>query len=172
MEALHKHIKRFLPLHESSYTIVQASRVEGSKWTCTFKCGLASSKDIETFIDDYCEKNGETLRSASPKKCGPRSSMLINATLRCHHETRYGPTSDHIAVQKKKPGKRFKNTSCPYVMSIKLYKNWVDYPSEVRIDFLHNHDLDSLEVTSFKDLKREIMCKIIQFFEDGLSPGI
>ena len=121
MEALHKHIKRFLPLHESSYTIVQASRVEGSKWTCTFKCGLASSKDIETFIDDYCEKNGETLRSASPKKCGPRSSMLINATLRCHHETRYGPTSDHIAVQKKKPGKRFKNTSCPYVMSIKLF---------------------------------------------------
>ena len=85
-------------------------------------------------------------------------------------------------VQKQNPGKRFRNAKYPYVMSVKLSKrkecgqcgscDLCSFPCQIHIEHKHNHELDSLEVTSFNDLKAETIEKVMGYFDAGMSAGM
>ena len=120
-KALKEHVKANLPLHEMEYVF---EMLDGTikDWRCKFSCKLSSVGEVNQFIEDYCQSNRETLRVLNLKKCGNRSKYLHNGYYRCHHSTRYEGTRENIVVQSQNPTKRFKNTNCPYTMSIKVKK--------------------------------------------------
>lgn len=106
------------------------------------------------------------------RSCGEKGLFVISERYRCHHNTRYDKTAN---PDPSKPHRRTKNTSCPFSMTIKIRRKEHVPDGEknctIILDWRHNHPLDSLEVSTFRDMRPETSEKVMNYFDQGLSPG-
>ena len=108
-----------LPFDEDQFKI---EMVQGSvkRFKTKVQCNVIELKD---FISSYGEKTNETLRVSKTRELGAKNVYKKVIYLRCHHNTRYQNTMNSKKLQKEKPSKRFKNTDCPFTMSLKFKKD-------------------------------------------------
>ena len=90
---------------------------------------------------------------------------------RCYHDTRYEKTREGKVVLENNPGKRFRNTYCPFQLSFKVKKCVVDeeHSCNILLEYKHNHPVNSLEAVSFRSLDQQVKETICTMFESGMS---
>ena len=54
---------------------------------------------------------------------------------------------------------------------MKIAKERDAYPCKIQIEWCHNHKIDTLHATSFKDLSEDVVNDIYQYFSNGMTPG-
>ena len=102
-------LKDVVPLGSDEFEI---QAIEGTRenWKAEFLCHISSQEEIETFLLNYNERTGETLKLKVKKPSTPKSIYEINSTYRCHHDTRYEKIRDVKGILSKNPSNRFQNT--------------------------------------------------------------
>jgi hypothetical protein len=135
-EELKAYVLDLLPLEQKN---IKSLTVQGtlSKFKSTFSCALPED-NLDKFIEAYNNKTNETLKLAVSKKLTAKSGYELNKTFRCHHNTRYDGTEDSVRVLSEKPAKRFKNTCCPFKMTVKKVKGDVAHPFSIMLEWNHN----------------------------------
>ena len=76
------------------------------------------------------------------------------------------------AIVKSKPSKRFKNTDCPFAMTLKIKKANDVHNCVIHIEWNHNHPVHSLKSLSFKDINKNIREEIFWLFDKGFTRGL
>jgi hypothetical protein len=133
---------------------------------------IRNESELNVFVNNYARNNGETLRISKVKKVTNRSKYCVNQYFRCQHNTRVPSTKNIEEILRKKPSKRLKNTNCPFTLSAKIDKDPSTlFPCKIEIDWSHNHQIDTLQANSFKDLSENVTDVIRQYFANGMSPG-
>ena len=135
------------------------------------KCNLSNFSDISKFIAQYEQYTNETLKVKIRKKETDKGIYKERVIFRCHHDTRYEGTRDSKSILEKKPTKRFRNTYCPFQMSIKIPKI-VEDPQlccSIVLEHKHNHAVNSLQALSFKSISQETVDSITALFESGMT---
>ena len=104
------------------------------------------------------------------RPCGERSQYVLSQRYRCHHNTRNPKTAKH---DPSKLHKRSKNSECPFSMTIKVKKlaPLGENACKICLNWIHNHPLHSLAVSTFRDILPETSEKVMEYFDQGLSPG-
>ena len=125
-----------------------------SKFKAEIECFFQTEEDIENFAKIYCDKSNETIRKLSSKKPGQSSIYQKIFYFRCQHRTRNQNTMNHQELSQKKVGKRFKNTNCPFNISIRLKRKFTESEptSILNIEYDHNHPVSSLQALTFRDI--------------------
>ena len=169
---LSRFVKDFIPLSPSEYSLEFVNGTRKS-WQCQVLCKLTSSEDVREFVDKYLSINNETLKKNNDKKCGEKSPYLMNRFYRCHHDTRYEKTR-LSNLSSLKPNKRFKNTHCPFNMSVKIFKDYQSliYPCVIYIEHDHNHPVNALQSLSFKSIADSVASSVRQLFERNMTPSM
>ena len=127
------------------------------------------------FVSSFQDITKETIRSSKYKRKPSQEESenhqyVFKKTHRCQHTTR-NSTSNW------KPDKRCKNTSCPFVLTIKipslsyrkrrspesLYNE--DMPCEIHITYRHNHNTQVLQALSYRNLGEESKNVYIDLFQ-------
>ena len=153
-------------------------------FTASVISDIKSQADILLFIKKYEKLTKETLRRIKNKKLIDKShdnfenhQFILKECYQCHHNTCSGNTQWA-------PGKRHKNTKCPFAIIFKLhneaYKNKrpektlfdTEYPCEVNIFYVHNHNTTPLQVLSFRDIEEDTISKMYSLFQDPCTPSI
>ena len=82
----------------------------------------------------------------------------LNRFYRCHHDTRYEKTRV-LSLNSQKPNKRYKNTHCPFNLSVKIYKEMPsdEFPHIIYIEHAHNHPKKALQSLSFKPIAHFVL---------------
>ena len=163
-----RYVKDFIPILDYQFEYVRGNM---KVWECQFRCDFKEIDQVENFIKSYLQTNHETLKINVDKKCGEKSPYLLNRFYRCHHGTRYEKTRDNKLLQNN-PNKRFKNTHCPYTMSVKIEKSKISLACVVSIKHEHNHPVIALESFSFKSITDNVLETIRKLFEDNLTPSL
>ena len=141
-------------------------------WVADVMCHLKLEENIGVFIDNYLRQNNETLKIVTKKQCGIKSSYVLNNFYRCHHDTRYPPTRNVTALKGNMPIKRIKNTSCSFVLNVKILKVFPEFPCIINIEWNHNHPINSLEALNFKSLRKDVIAKVDSYFAKGYTPSL
>lgn len=159
-----------LPLQQQD---IKSLTVQGtlSKFKSTFYCALPED-NLDKFIEAYNKKTNETLKLAVSKKLTAKSGYELNKTFRCHHNTRYNGTVNSVRVLSEKPAKRFKNTCCPFKMTVKKVKTDVAHPFSIMLEWNHNHPVNSLQAWNFKDIPLSVVDEVNNLYERGLTPAV
>ena len=105
------------------HEIVSFSSDEYHQADIEIKCNLSNFAELNKFIEAYTKYTSETLKVKVRKKNTDKSIYTERVFYRCHHDTRYENTRDAKSILEKKPTKRFRNTFCPFQMSIKILKS-------------------------------------------------
>lgn len=67
------------------------------------------------------------------------------------------------------PLKRFKNTECPFKMSVKITKTG-EYPCKIKLHHHHNHaGSKAIEMANYKDIPDDIRNEIRALYKEGKS---
>ena len=137
-----------------------------------FNCNVSNKEEVNRFVDFYMKETNETIKLKYKKKDKQRSIFSVKATYRCHPDTRYEGAREVDTVLDKNPFKRFRNTNCPFQITLKFLKDHVNTLScNVFIKHYHNHAVNSLEALSFKILSTEIKMEFEALFSSGLTPS-
>lgn len=150
---------------------INNSKQENNRTEVDLSCNIATHDDVEKFISSYMKHTNETIKIRTRKKCTEKGIYSHWASYRCHHDTRHEKTRDSKAVLAKKPMKRFKNTFCPFQMTIKIHKLCPNENEKccVFIEHDHNHPVESLHALSFKEISTETANSINSLFDSGMS---
>ena len=100
----------------------------------------------------------------------PKTSFFCR-WYRCHHNTRYDWSNSKRSLKdvvQNNPLKRFKDTQCPFKMSIKISQKG-DHPCEIEIQHNHNHAVSSLQSLSYKDISEEVREEIRTLYKEGMQ---
>ena len=138
------------------------------------KCDISSDKELKNFIETYSKYTGETLKVKTRKKNTEKSIYSERAFYRCYHDTRYEKTRDVKSILEKKPTKRFRNTFCPFQLSVKILKRDSNeqpdpFRCTINIEHKHNHPVNSLHALSFKSISEETQNDIKMLFQSGMT---
>ena len=110
----------------------------------------------------------------TPKYPKAKNVYRKSIYFRCHHRTRYQKTMNAREVLEKTPHHRFKNTDCPFSLSLKFKRDSTgdEFPVVLCIEWDHNHPVSSLQALSFKDIPDDVSSYILDLFERGFTPGL
>ena len=150
-----------------NHEIVSFSSDEYGQADIEIKCNLSNFAEINKFTETYTKYTNETLKVKIRKKITEKSIYAERVFYRCHHDTRYENTRDAKSILEKKPTKRFRNTYCPFQMSIKILKSVVDssqFRCSIVLEHKHNHPVNSLHALSFKAISVETVNSITLLF--------
>lgn len=166
-------LREFLGDVFQEYEIVCFNGQKDEVYTAEVNCNLNTSKEIQEFVTKYTNEFNECLKLKYKKEGSNKSLLKVKEIYRCHHDTRYEKTRDVDATLKRNPLKRFKNTSCPFQISFKIYNELPTsgFSSKIYLEHTHNHPLNSLEALSFKSISDEVKSKINELFSTGLTPS-
>ena len=139
-----------------------------------FKAQILSEEitkdNVEQWIVEYEAINGITVKIKTKKK--PTSGYIIQNYYRCHHDTRNrSPSKDPQQKLFLNPSARVKNTctKCPFPMVIKIDLKGC---CMVDIEWEHNHSVETLEATNFRDISPDCIEKVYkQLSESGHTPS-
>ena len=98
-----------IPLESEEFE-VQAIEGVRENWKAEILCHISCQKQIETFVANYKQRTGETLKLKLKKQSTPKSIYEVRSTYRCHHDTRYEKTRDAKGILPEHPSKRSQNT--------------------------------------------------------------
>ena len=132
-----------------------------------------ATQHICQFTDRYLSINDETLKISNDKKCGKKSPYSLNRFYRRHHDTRYEKTRIS-SLNLQKPNKRYKNTHCPFNLSVKIFKEIPsdEFPCIIYIEYAHNNPIKALQSLSFKSIPDLVASSIRQLFEKNMTPSM
>ena len=73
-----------------------------------------------------------------------------------------------------KPNKHYKNTHCPFNLSVKIFKQIpiYEFPRIIYIEHVHNHPKKELQNLSFKSIADLVASSIRQLFEKNMNPSM
>ena len=137
-------------------------------------CNITTFEEINEFITSYMKFTNETLKIELKKKCTEKSIYFERIIYRCHHDTRYEKTRESKTLLTEKPMKRFRNTYCPFQMSIKVLKTCIgdsSFKCIILLEHTHNHSIKSLHALSFKCVSIETTSTINSLFASGMTPS-
>ena len=126
-----------------------------------------TKENLEQWISEY-----EVINSISVKlktKKAPTSGYVLQNYYRCQHNTRnWSPSKDPQQKLYLNPSARVKNTNCPFQMIVKIDSEGC---CSVDIEWEHNHSLETLEASNFRDLSPECTERVLKLFESGHTPA-
>ena len=165
-------VQELIPFKYDEFMITNV-RGNTDRFKFSLKCKIADVEEIKRFVRNYTERNNETLRISKNKKLSNQSSYLHIHYYRCQHNTRNPNTRDAKKIITERPCKRFKNTDCPFMLSVKvLQKPEDEYACIIEAEWNHNHTTVALQVIGFKDIPEEVVEHIKVLFKSGLTPGM
>ena len=100
-------------LLESEEFEVQAIEGVRGNWKTETFCHISCQKQTGTFVANYKQRTGETLKLKLKKSSTPKSIYEVGSKYRCHHETRYQKTRDAKGILSEHPSKCFQK----YILS-------------------------------------------------------
>ena len=138
---------------------------------------IFTEKDVQSFVSSFQDITKETMRSSKNKRKPSQEESenhqyVFKKTYRCQHNTR-NSTSNW------KPDKRCKNTSCPFVLTIKIHNLSYrkrrspeslyneDMPCEIHITYRHNHNTQVLQALSYRDVGEESKNVYLDLFQNS-----
>ncbi len=166
-------VQEVMPMNPLHYEIL-CVKGQTSAFSAKIDVRLKSEEHINAFINGYGSRNNETLRISKTKRISTvQNPFQLVKYFRCHHNTRYEATSFASDILTVNPSKRFKNTSCPFSLIIRLRKNpeETEMSSVIDLEWNHNHSVKSLQSLTFKDIPDSIVHQIKDMFSRGLLPG-
>ena len=161
-------VEKKIPLND--FKIIEAKGCS-ERFNAKFYANFANQDEINIFIQNYNEKNHETLRLFGNN--GENKEYLFRQYYRCQHNTRNQRTKDSHTILSAKPFKRLKNTNCPFKLSIKTRRyQFIDNNNTlIELNWDHNHPIQSLHALSFKDISPDVVSQVKDLFQKGLLPG-
>ncbi|KAL9976567.1 hypothetical protein ACROYT_G013887 [Oculina patagonica] len=120
-----------------------------------------TKENLEQWIFEH-----EVINSISVKtKKAPTSGYVLQNYYRCQHNTRnWSPIKDPQQKLYLNPSARVKNTNCPFQMIVKIDSEGC---CSVDIEWDHNHLLETLESSFFRDLSPQCTEMVLKLFESG-----
>ena len=101
---------------KDSFNIVSYVK-KGNESIPNIKCNILSHSDVDSFDKVYTKGTNEILKLKFKKKVTEKSIYKIKNIY-----TRYEGTRDTKTVLEQNPFKRFRNTSCPFKVTVKVRK--------------------------------------------------
>ena len=102
-----------IPLESEEFE-VQAIEGVRENWKAEILCHISCQKQIETFVANYKQRTGQTLKLKLKKPSFPKSIYEVRSTCCYHHDTRYEKTTHGKGILSEHLSKRFQNTYCPF----------------------------------------------------------
>ena len=158
------------PLHYEKLCV----KGQTSAFSAKIDVRLKSEEHINAFSNGYGSRNNEALRISKTTRISTvQNPFHLVKYFRCHHNTRYEATSFASDILTVNPRKRFKNTSCPFSLIIRLRKNpeETEMSSVIELEWNHNHSVKSLQSLTVKDIPDSLVHQIKDMFSGGLLPG-
>ena len=154
-------------LPDDSFYYLKAISGNGEKFKVHFLTEDITKENLEQWISEY-----EVINSISVKlktKKAPTSGYVMQNYYRCQHNTRnWSPSKDPQQKLYLNPSARVKNTNCPFQMIVKIDSEGC---CSVDIEWEHNHSLETLEASNFRDLSPECTERVLKLFESGHTPA-
>ena len=162
---LYNYVAELILLASSEY-MLEFIRETSMSSICQFKCKFTRSKKIYQFTERYLSLNDETLKINNDKKWGEKAPYLLKHFYRCHHDIRCEKTRVS-SLNSQKPNKRYKNTHCPFNLSVKIFKEIPrdEFPCIIYVGHAHNHPIKALQSLSFKSIPDLVASSNRQLFE-------
>ena len=148
-----------------TYNIEELSGDEG-KFKAHFLADGITKDNINQWVAEYEAINGIAVKIKARKKLS--NEYALRHYYRCHHNTRPSPSKDPQRKLLLNPSARVKNTNCPFQIVIKIDQNGC---CVIDIEFEHNHSLETLEATNFRDISSDCVDKIYKLYESGHTPS-
>ena len=125
------------------------------------------------FTDPYLSINDETLKISNDKKCEKKISLLIKSFLQTSPWHTLWKNS-YIEFEFAKAKQSYKNTDCPFNLSVKIFKEIPsdEFPCIIYIEYAHNNLIKALQSLSFKSIPDLVASSIRQLFEKNMTPSM
>ena len=157
---------------EGNFELLSFIKRDTCSCDINFNSNISNEEGVNRFADFYMKETNQTIELKYKKKDKQKSIFNVNATYRCHNDTRYEELRENDTVLDKNPFKRFRNANCPFQITFKLLKDNVNtFCCHAFIEHCHNHAVNSLEALSLKMLPPEIKMEIEALFSSGLAPS-
>lgn len=126
-----------------------------------------TNDNLVNWLTEFETINNVSLKIKTKKK--QTAGYVVQNYYRCHHNTRrWSPSKDPQRKLKVNPSARVKNTNCPFQMIVKIDVKGQCY---VDVEWEHNHSVDTLEASNFRDLSSECVEKVNKLYESGHTPS-
>ena len=126
-----------------------------------------ANDNLVNWLTEFETINNVSLKIKTKKK--QTAGYLVQNYYRCHHNTRrWSPSKDPQRKLKVNPSTRVKNTNCPFQMIVKIDVKGQCY---VDVEWKHNHSVETLEASNFRDLSFECIEKVNKLYESGHTPS-
>ena len=123
---------------------------EFGKVEIEIKCSLSNLSETKKIVMTLRKIYQWNCKSQIARRS--KSIYLERVIFRRHRDTRFERTRDAKSILKKKPTKRFRNTYCPFQISIKIPKEISaesKFCCSIVFEHKHNHAVNSLYASSF-----------------------
>lgn len=126
-----------------------------------------TNDNLVNWLTEFETINNVSLKIKTKKK--QTAGYVVQNYYRCHHNTRrWSPSKDPQRKLKVNPSARVKNTNCPFQMIVKIDVKGQCY---VDVEWEHNHSVETLEASNFRDLSFECIEKVNKLYESGHTPS-
>lgn len=126
-----------------------------------------TNDNLVNWLTEFETINNVSLKIKTKKK--QTAGYVKQNYCRCHHNTRrWSPSKDPQRKLKVNPSARVKNTNCPFQMIVKIDVKGQCY---VDVEWEHNHSVETLEASNFRDLSFECIEKVNKLYESGHTPS-
>ena len=154
-------------LPDDSFYYLKAISGNGEKFKVHFLTEDITKENLEQWISEYEVRNSISVKLKTKK--APTSGYVLQNYYRCQHNTRnWSPSKDPQQKLYLNPSARVKNTNCPFQMIVKIDSEGC---CSVDIEWDHNHSLETLETSNFRDLSPECPERVLKLFESGHTPA-
>ena len=117
-----------------------------------------TNDNLVNWLTEFETINNVSLKIKTKKK--QTAGYVLQNYYRCHHNTRrWSPSKDPQRKLKVNSSARVKNTNCPFQMIVKIDVKGQCY---VDVEWEHNHSVETLEASNFRDLSSECIEKVTE----------
>ena len=118
-----------------------------------------TNDNLVNWLTEFETINNVSLKIKTKKK--QTAGYVKQNYCRCHHNTRrrWSPSKDPQRKLKVNPSARVKNTNCPFQMIVKIDVKGQCYED---VEWEHNHSVETLEASNFRDLSSECIEKVTE----------
>ena len=198
IEAIKVVLEPILPIDEYNILVLEFSNVKRSsivgedKFFVKFRTNVRTKDQVKDFIQSLSDKSGTTYNSLRGDKTGNGSKVVLSGTRKCQHFVRRHHLKPDGTPNHPGPGRQpraerqaGKDTQCPAKLSFSLSgeklhiskksstirQHLSEYPLEVKLDYHHNHSINSANALKYRPISEQCKSEFIALFEKDLSPS-
>ena len=117
-----------------------------------------TNDNLVNWLTEFETINNVSLKITTKKK--QIAGYVLQDYYRCRHNTRrWSPSKDPQRKLKVNSSARVQNTNCPFQMIVKIDVKGQCY---VDVEWEHNHSVETLEASNFRDLSSECIEKVTE----------